>query len=588
MKGENITGLGLATNISAAGCMTFSPDGLTLAAAVDPQPLPPPLPGGGTVTPRPDPRIIGLWDTRTGAFIRYLDGHRQDVNCLRFSPEGELLASGSVDQTVCIWEVSTGEMRTQLRGHEGVLADVIFTAANEVRTVAQDGTVRRWNLRVNSSQILPLEVEGQQISGIGFVNSRQVLMVTTKGEVSLWDLDPLRRIRHFTIPEMAEGLDGLTFPRGGNFTSGLLISPDGNHFALRSWVQSQEWILADSRTGKPLTAAPTTDANEHGIAITALAFSRDGAYLASGDAEGKILIWQLQPEPRLVARAATRGAPVASLDFVAAPDTLAIALTEFRRLSYTIGGVPLKEAPPFRLFNWKETKDISRVELPPRTVQRTCLSSDGRFATYVELAQPVVVVLDLITRVEVARCRVDIPNFRANSLTVLDIALHPSGKYVALATPQGIHVYQLSDGALVWDSSQDPGDPRRTFSVCSLAWSFDGQRLAAGTFETVYFYRPFAKEKSVVGQAFYRPPYRPGIVAAPFRGVFLPGTEVFLAGAPDGQIVVLDAATGKLLSRRAGHSLPVSAIALSRDRQHLATGSEDCSILIWDVAELLR
>jgi WD40 repeat protein len=53
---------------------------------------------------------IKLWEVATGREVRTLKGHTNNVNSVAFSPDGRLLASGSNDSTIKLWE-------PQLRPH---------------------------------------------------------------------------------------------------------------------------------------------------------------------------------------------------------------------------------------------------------------------------------------------------------------------------------------------------------------------------------------------------------------------------------------------------------------------------------------
>jgi WD40 repeat protein len=63
--------------------LVFSPDGTTLAAAIGP--------------------LVQLWDVPTGRLVAELRGHEGKVQCLAYSPDGARLASGSHDRTVRLW-----------------------------------------------------------------------------------------------------------------------------------------------------------------------------------------------------------------------------------------------------------------------------------------------------------------------------------------------------------------------------------------------------------------------------------------------------------------------------------------------------
>ena len=64
-------------------------------------------------------RTIKLWNTDTGAELSTLRGDKP-VNCVAFSPDGDMLAAGDGDNragNVRLYDVQTGEVKSTLRGH---------------------------------------------------------------------------------------------------------------------------------------------------------------------------------------------------------------------------------------------------------------------------------------------------------------------------------------------------------------------------------------------------------------------------------------------------------------------------------------
>jgi WD40 repeat protein len=66
---------------------------------------------------------ITLWDMRTNTIARTLTGHTDDVSCIAFSPNGQLLAAGAggwdlpSDSTIKLWRVSDGVLLQTFTGH---------------------------------------------------------------------------------------------------------------------------------------------------------------------------------------------------------------------------------------------------------------------------------------------------------------------------------------------------------------------------------------------------------------------------------------------------------------------------------------
>jgi WD40 repeat protein len=73
-------------------------------------------------------------------------GHIDPVTCLAFSPDGNRIASSSIDKTVRVWDVSTGVCVMILEGHRsGVLAVAYSKRGTFIASGGKDMRIRLWD-----------------------------------------------------------------------------------------------------------------------------------------------------------------------------------------------------------------------------------------------------------------------------------------------------------------------------------------------------------------------------------------------------------------------------------------------------------
>ncbi|RKU23642.1 hypothetical protein C6503_02700 [Candidatus Poribacteria bacterium] len=81
-----------------------------------------------------------------GTPLWILTGHAGTVTSVAFSPSGKILASGSVDQRVRLWNLTTGKHLHTFANHTSKISALAFTRDNVLVSGSSDGTVFIWDL----------------------------------------------------------------------------------------------------------------------------------------------------------------------------------------------------------------------------------------------------------------------------------------------------------------------------------------------------------------------------------------------------------------------------------------------------------
>jgi WD40 repeat protein len=133
-----------------------------------------------------DDGTVRVWEVSTGKCLKILQGYTGWVESVTFSPDGTTLASGGHDGTVRVWEVSSGACLNTLHSHPGRIWAVVFSPDGRmVMSASEDRTILCWNVRTGEcvNRVRNRLYEGMNITGITGLTEAQKATLRALGAV---------------------------------------------------------------------------------------------------------------------------------------------------------------------------------------------------------------------------------------------------------------------------------------------------------------------------------------------------------------------------------------------------------------------
>jgi WD40 repeat protein/tRNA A-37 threonylcarbamoyl transferase component Bud32 len=231
------------------------------------------LPDGRIFVSRQDG--IRIYQIREAGFMQ-LRGYPSALRTLAFSPDSRWLVAAGLDRQVFIWDAPSGQLAGIYTNHVSSAFAVAFSPDGHVATASSDRKVQVWD---PASQRLIWETSLAPASDaywLAFSPDGRKLYAASQIE-STTTLDAATGNRLNTIKGLVNVVDGLA------------VSPDGRLLAICQKVKLSVWLAEGSRELWERPANPDRCA----------AFSADGKWIATGDQDGTVSLWEVASAGRL-------------------------------------------------------------------------------------------------------------------------------------------------------------------------------------------------------------------------------------------------------------------------------------------------
>jgi WD40 repeat protein/transcriptional regulator with XRE-family HTH domain len=487
---------------------------------------------GGARVWREDGQMLELaWQAHTAA-----------VQALAFSPDEHILATGSWDGTLKLWNLenrtlSGGQVSLLWVGqHTGSIHRLVFTADGSLlASGGDDAAIRFWD--VSTGKLLQtLSCQSSAVYALAWSpDGRMLASGSFDGSIHLWQTQRAETVPLGTATHILTGHSGPVWS--------VAFAPDGRTLASGSFDRTVKlWDVECFEERETL--------GEHTAPVNAVAWSPDGSLLASGGRDQVIWLWDRE---RGSYHTALHGHTAVVHDLAFLPDSRSL----------------LSGSEDGSLRVWDvERGQCTRVNQGYAvTLYDVAWNADGtRLASAGS---------DSLATIWERGGRTPPRLLRGHSWIAYGVAWSPDGRWLASSG--------LDNAIQQWDATTEASiqtlrDPNHLdTSFFGIAWSPDGKFLAAGTYQQeVQVWEVATGTRLWVGHG------QPTTIR---RVAWSPdGTRLASCGY-DGSVVLWQAATGTQLARLQGHRGMVMCVVWSHDGTRLASGGGGRGggeLFVWD------
>lgn len=197
-------------------------------------------PNGKIIASGSEDNTIRLWDLNTGECLATLDGHEAGVRTIAISPDGQLLVSGSADKTIKLWQLPSMKNEPicpdpiySLTGHSDDVKCLAISQDGQILVSgSQDKTIKLWNLDTGELKTTLVEHWREVNHLVISPDGRNLISCSGDETIQVWNLETLKLFHSFVGHQGAVAV--------------VAISPEGQPLVSSSWDHTiRVWGMKD-------------------------------------------------------------------------------------------------------------------------------------------------------------------------------------------------------------------------------------------------------------------------------------------------------------------------------------------------------
>ncbi len=496
---------------------------------------------------------VQLFSVADGTRGATLTGHTDVVTTIRFTDDGQRLVSGSLDQSICVWNVADGTLAGRIETALPVSAVEIVQVENPTEVVPRsaewivsgggDNLLRLWQMPVAA----PAKLASSPVTLERTVSSRDgrlLAMIDTAGTVKIIALQSA------TVPVVEQHI--ATWKTEGGITSLALIRKPGSPEPTPDNLREVYNLLVGTPDGSvqlwSLAEQKLLDQWKSGnVAVRSVACSMDGTQAVSGGEDGAISLWTLNPPPPVPLEAAVG-------------ETFAFTvLSPTRKQIATVG---IKDGEPVIIVRSTETNRITQA-LFGHTGSILALAFSNDDARLVSGGD------DRTVRIWDLRNPVQPELKKIEGLAAAVTAVGSNGdgsQVIAGHADNSLRLFNVADGMVLKEFAGHTG-------VVSAAGFWNGQPFSVSQDATVRFWN---SADGVQARAFNLP-------TPPTSFALSADTQRMAFGGADNQVRIFQTDNGSQLQALQGFAAAATALSFSQDAQLLSVVNVDGRVSVFNI-----